>query len=377
MPFMPPPPPYDLPFGIEEEFALLDPAEFALIDRIDDVMARVPALTRGEIKPDVHACIVECSTGVCHTPEEAFADLLALRRTVHGIATELGIALAGLGLHPHDDWRTHRINPNPRYQQLLAGGALAPNSVVYGLHVHVGVPDQQERIKVNNDLRPMVPLLIALAASSPVRDSMTGLASFRMDTYANCLTVGLPPKLGSFADVDAYIAARAAKGVSVEKDLYWDVRPRRMLPTVEVRCMDSQNSIVRSLGLALLVRGLVWMSHAGHQPYLGECREDEIPLNRRRAIADGLSSRFNVAGREVSTAKLIAGLAVYLADVPWSSHPALKQVLEESAAIRNEGTQHLGRFIAASGDARPLLRDLAQDFGTQISDYEILILPKE
>jgi len=369
---MPSPHPDDLPFGIEEEFALLDPVEFALIDRIDKVMARVPALSRGEIKPDVHACIVECSTGVCHTPDEAFADLLALRRIVHGIATELGIALATLGLHPHDDWRTHRINPNPRYQRLLAGGALAPNSVVYGLHVHVGIPEQQERIKVNNDLRPMVPLLIALAASSPVRDGYTGLASFRMDTYANCLTVGLPPRLGSFADVDAYIAARTAKGVSVEKDLYWDVRPRRLLPTVEVRCMDSQNSIVRALGLVLLVRGLVWMSLRGEKPYLGECREDEIPLNRRRAIADGLSSRFNVAGKEVPTAKLVAGLAAYLAEVPWSNHPALKLVLAEGAAIRNEGTQHLGRFIAASCDARPLLRDLTLEFATQLRDLQLI-----
>jgi carboxylate-amine ligase len=362
----------DLPFGIEEEFALLDPVELALIDRIDDIMARVPILARGEIKPDVHACIVECSTGICHSPEEAFADLLALRRTVHGIAGELGIALATLGLHPHDDWRTHRINPNPRYQRLLAGGALVPNSVVYGLHVHVGVPDQHERIKVNNDLRSMVPLLIALAASSPVRDSMTGLASFRMDTYANCLTVGLPPRLGSFADVDAYIATRAVRGISVEKDLYWDVRPRRLLPTVEVRCMDSQNSIIRALGLALLVRALVWKSLRGEKSYLGECREDEIPLNRRRAIADGLSSRFNVAGNEIPTASLVAGLTAYLADLPWANHPALKLVLEEGAAIRNEGTRHLGRFIAASGDARSLLQELVQEFTTQLRDLHLL-----
>jgi carboxylate-amine ligase len=362
----------DLPFGIEEEFALLNPVELALVDRIDDIMARVPVLARGEIKPDVHACIVECSTGVCHLAEEAFADLLALRRTIHGIATEIGIALATLGLHPHDDWRTHRINPNPRYQHLLAGGALVPNSVVYGLHVHVGVPDQQERIKVNNDLRCMVPLLIALAASSPVRDSLTGLASFRMDTYANCLTVGLPPRLGSFADVDAYIAARATKGISVEKDLYWDVRPRRLLPTVEVRCMDSQNSIIRALGLALLVRALVWKSLRGDKSYLSECREDEIPLNRRRAIADGLSSRLSINGREVPTATLIAGLADYLADVPWASHPALRQVLEDGAAIRNEGTHHLGRFIAASGDARPLLQELVQEFATQLRDLHVI-----
>ena len=117
----------NLPFGIEEEFALLDPRSYELVDRIDDMMDRICPPDRGEIKPDVHACIIECSTGICHSSGEALHDLVTLRRSIYEAAESLGLVLAtSLELHPNDDWRKHKINPNPRYRRLLAGGALAP-----------------------------------------------------------------------------------------------------------------------------------------------------------------------------------------------------------------------------------------------------------
>lgn len=358
----------NLPFGIEEEFALLDPRSYELVDRIDDMMDRICPPDRGEIKPDVHACIIECSTGICHSSGEALHDLVTLRRSIYEAAESLGLVLATMGLHPNDDWRKHVINPNPRYQRLLAGGALAPDSVVYGLHVHVEVPEESQRINAANELRSVIPLLIALSTSSPIQQGEVDQASYRLNTYAHCHTVGLPPRLGSFADVDEYISRNSNLGISVEKDLYWDVRPRRQLPTVEVRCMDSQNSVKRSLGLGLIVRGLVWRSRKGMKPVMREIDEEHLAENRRRAIKLGLEAELATNGDMLPIQDILKSINQALMETPWGEDPMVRMVMTDAYNGINEGIRLKKTYVETGGSVDAVMSILVEEFKEQLYD---------
>ncbi len=65
--------------GIEEEVMLLDPEDWSLAHRIDDLLPELSPELADHVAAETHACTLELATGVHKTVAEACAELLSVR----------------------------------------------------------------------------------------------------------------------------------------------------------------------------------------------------------------------------------------------------------------------------------------------------------
>jgi carboxylate-amine ligase len=346
--------------GVEEEFGLVDPATGRLVPRIAETLATLGEAERIEIKADVHQATLETATPVCSDLEEVRAELKRLRRLARRAANRAGVELLPVGAHPNCRWRSQPVVDYPRYHRLAEHqGEKWLKCLFWGLHVHLGVPDEPERIAIANGLRPYLPLFIAFAANSPFWEGERyPAADARLDIYSRLRTVGAPPLLRDFAHVDAEIEALASEGASVEKDLYWDIRPRRMLPTVEVRVADMQTTVEDSVALV----GLVVLAALAVRWGDGRlaASEGEIVANRAAAIARGFDARVGVGGEESTVADALLGFLDRSGELAASAGMGDVHAL---IADRTAGRFHAGRrfldiHAGHAGDERKVVAEL-------------------
>src|SRR5438876_402694 len=99
---------------------------------------------------------------------------------------------------------------------------------------------------------------LALSANSPFwqgRD--TGLASTRTALWQTFPRVGIPRAFGSYDEYVSSVDPLIRSGALTEPTfLWWDVRPQPRYGTVEVRVMDAQTSVERTVPLVALVQCL-------------------------------------------------------------------------------------------------------------------------
>src|SRR5665811_90406 len=239
--------------GVEEELFLVDPVTGRQANASAAVQARLGPV-EGTVERELHACQVELITDVCRSAREAVGTLGGLRRAV--LAT--GAGLLGSGTHPSAIEGEAEITDKKRYERIrdLLGDAVA--TPVGGLHIHIGMPDEETAIRAFNGLRRHLPLLEALAANSPFRHGRdTGLASAREVLMRGWPRAGVPRAMRDFADfcASSRLLARAAD-VPDYTWFWWKLRPHPRLGTVEVRALDAQASLEDTAGLVALVHCL-------------------------------------------------------------------------------------------------------------------------
>src|SRR5436305_6129783 len=178
---------------------ILDGETLELVNAIESMLE--PS-TSGEIKPELMESVLEISTDPCPDTARAAEQLRALRRQVIDKASSKGLAIAAAGTHPFAMWEDQRIVQRPRYRDLIAAlRFVARQELIFGVHVHVGVDDVEKAIHVSNGMRVHMPVLLALAANSPVwRADATGLASPRTPIFRAFPRVGIPPTYRSWED---------------------------------------------------------------------------------------------------------------------------------------------------------------------------------
>ncbi|TPW77513.1 carboxylate-amine ligase [Schumannella soli] len=249
-------------FGIEEEFFLLDRDTGRVVDA-GDIGHGV--LTRGEAHGEFLRSQIEFSTSICSSLDDARVQLAQHRRAIAARARERGLVLASTGT-PFLASSTAEVTADPRYAGIAAAHAtLLDDHQVAALHVHVEVPDLEQRVRVANALRDWLPLLRAATANSPLwRGADSGFASWRAILLRRWTTSGCPPV---FADADDQRNRTAALvGLGGSRDaatLAWDVRLSPRYPTVELRVADAQLAPADSVALAALTRALVAAADAG------------------------------------------------------------------------------------------------------------------
>jgi glutamate---cysteine ligase / carboxylate-amine ligase len=245
--------------GIEEEVMLLDPAGWMPAARADDVMGRLPRGLTDHLASETHRAAVELATEPHATVRAAVAQLAGVRERLAAELGELGLRLAGAGVHPFAVGGDTEVSPHGRYQLIAETmRGLARREPTYALHVHIGVADAQDAIRLLNALRTHLPLLLALSANSPFwqgRD--TGLASARTTLFGAFPRTGLPRAFASYEDWVATVEMLLRCGAFPEATfLWWDVRPQPRFGTVEVRIMDAQVDVRRTAALCALVQAL-------------------------------------------------------------------------------------------------------------------------
>jgi carboxylate-amine ligase len=275
--------------GLEEEFQLVDPSTRELAPAIDAVL---DAASDGSerIAPELFQDCVEMRSPVYATVAELGRELPALRREVSRPAREAGVRIAASGLHPFSDPFAQRFTRGKRYERMEEElGALARLQIIYALHVHVAVPDEEHAIRATNALVRYTPLLVALSANSPFwHGTDTGFCSARVKIRDASPRSGLPPTFHDWAEFEGYTDALVAMGNIPDFSwFWWDVRPHPRHGTVELRVMDAQAEGAYAVSLAALTQCLVATAgdFAPEDPRF-------VSENKWRAIRRGLDASF-------------------------------------------------------------------------------------
>jgi glutamate---cysteine ligase / carboxylate-amine ligase len=196
---------------------------------------------------------------VCTRAADARDHLAHLRNEVGGIARRHGLALIAASTHPFTRWRTQRHTDKQRYKAIaddLKG--VGRRMVVGGMHVHVGIDDNDQRIAVMNGMRPYLPLLLALSASSPFwQGENTGLKSYRTAIHDATPRSGMPEAFASWSDYQRTIGILVRSDVIEDATkIWWDLRPSARFPTLELRITDICPLMEDALSIAGLFRCL-------------------------------------------------------------------------------------------------------------------------
>ena len=243
--------------------------EFALVDKttrdLSNSAAQVFELARGRIGEErLHKELlrntVEVVTGICDTVGEALADLRGTLAVVQPIADEVGVDLYGAGTHPFAEWSQQLLSPGHRYAELLNRTQWwGRQMLIWGVHVHVGMPSQERVIPVLSSLLNYYPHLQALSASSPLWGGIdTGYASNRALMFQQLPTAGLPFQFTTWAEFEAFTSDQLTTGVIDDvSELRWDLRPSPRLGTLENRICDGVTNLGEMAGLVALMHCLV------------------------------------------------------------------------------------------------------------------------
>jgi carboxylate-amine ligase len=252
-------PPYTL--GVEEEYMLLDPESFDLVQHVDTVLT---AVQQGEfvdrVGPELMQSVLEISTPVCRTAGDVDRELRKLRGYVTGLAREKELRVGSAGTHPFSLFERQRITARDRYRNLVDQlQYVARRELIFGLHIHVAVDDEERAIHVMSALLVHLCDLLALSANSPFwRGEATGLASSRQMVFAAFPRSGPPPRFADYADYAEVVGQLEKTGVIADyTHIWWDIRPHPRFGTVEVRVMDAITRVEETVALAAYVQALV------------------------------------------------------------------------------------------------------------------------
>jgi len=251
--------PYTL--GVEEEYMLLDPETFDLVQHVDTVLTDIRETEFVErIGPELMQSTVEISTPVCHTAGDIDGELRKLRGHVTGIARRNGLRVGSAGTHPFSLFERQRITARDRYRNLVDQlQYVARRELIFGMHVHVALDDPEKAIRVMSALLLHLSDLLALSASSPFwRGEPTGLASIRQMVFAAFPRSGPPPRFRDYGDYAEVVGQLEKTGCIADyTHIWWDVRPHPRFGTIEVRIMDAVTRVEDAVAITAYIQALV------------------------------------------------------------------------------------------------------------------------
>jgi len=291
-----------LTIGIEEEFQIVD-GDGQLKSHIDTLVKAAAGRMGDQIKPEMMQSVVEVGTKICRDISEAREEITRLRGTLTGLLRPAGLRIASAGTHPFSHWQEQEITENERYKILEEElQDVIRELLIFGTHVHVGIPDRDRRIEVMNEARYFLPHLLAISTSSPFWLARnTGLKSYRHVIWSRFPRTGIPPDFSSWDEFENYVELLVrTRSIDDGKKIWWDLRPHAFYPTIEFRICDAATTIDESLCIAALAQAfcakllVLRERNLGFRKYMPAL----IQENKWRAIRGGMDARLLDLGKE-------------------------------------------------------------------------------
>lgn len=247
--------------GIEEEYLIVDRETRDLIKSPpEELWEQVGDVLGSQVTQEFLKAQIEVGTKVCARVSEAREDLARLRRDLSKVVSEYGAAIIAASTHPFANWAQQETTEQPRYQNLAADyQQVARQLVICGMHVHIGIEDPHVRIDMMNQIRYMLPHLLALSASSPFWDGVdTGLLAYRLVIFQNLPRTGIPQEFVSWGEYQRYVEILVNAGLIEDATkLWWDIRPSFRYPTLEMRVCDVCTRLEDTMTIAALYQCLL------------------------------------------------------------------------------------------------------------------------
>lgn len=308
--------------GIEEEFQVIDPATRELKSHIAEMFAEGEKRLKDEIKREMHEAVIEVGTPICRDVHEAHTEVARLRGEIIRLTRENGLRIAAAGTTPISHWASVPITSHARYDQIVYDlQMVARANLVFGLHVHVAVEDNETRIQIMNAARYFLPHVFALSVNSPFWCGQnTGWKSYRAKVFERFPRTGLPDFFRGWGEYDDYVQLLVRTNVIDNgKKIWWDVRPHAFFPTLEFRICDVPMRIEETICFAALFQAItmkLWKIHNSNMTWR-IYRRSLINENKQRAARWGTSGTLIDFGKrtEVPFGALLDELLEFIDDV--------------------------------------------------------------
>jgi carboxylate-amine ligase len=311
-----------LTLGIEEEFQVVDPETRELKSHIQELFTEGEKRLKDEIKREMHDPVIEVGTPICANVTEARREVTRLRGEIIRLTHEAGLRIAAAGTHPISHWANVVMTRAPRYDQLLYEmQMLARANLVFGLHVHVAVEDNETRIQIMNAARYFLPHVFALSVNSPFWCGQnTGWKSYRAKVFERFPRTGLPDYFDAWRDYEDYVDVLVKTNtIDNPKKIWWDVRPHPFFPTLEYRICDVPLRVDEVICFAALFQAITCKLFQIYNKNMGwrQYRRSLLNENKQRAARFGIDAKLIDFGKreEVSFEALLDELLEFIDDV--------------------------------------------------------------
>ena len=247
--------------GIEEEYLVVDRETRDLIRTPPKEMWKeINEVVGSAATHEFLQAQIEIRTGVCRKISEAREQVADLRRDLNKVVAEYGAAIIAASTHPFADWGKQETTQDERYIRLAADyQQVARQLVICGMHVHVGIEDPDLRIDLMNQVRYMLPHMLALSTSSPFWDGVpTGLMAYRLVIFQNLPRTGIPEEFDSWAHYERYVGILVDAGLIEDASkLWWDIRPSANFPTLEMRISEVCTRLDDAMTVAAIYQSML------------------------------------------------------------------------------------------------------------------------
>jgi carboxylate-amine ligase len=306
--------------GIEEELQIIDPETRELRSHIQEILAGGKMFLKEHLKPEMHQSVVELGTEICEDARAARRQIVDLRSDLAWLAAQDGLKIASAGTHPFSHWMDQLITADDRYATIVKDmQQIARVNLIFGLHVHVGIPDREEAIDIMNQARYFLPHIYALSVNSPFwLGQNTGLKAYRQMIFERFPRTGIPDAFESLSEYEEYLKLLVSTNcIDNAKKIWWDIRLHPFFNTIEFRICDAQSRVDDTIALAALMQTIVFK--------LQKLRRDNITFranarrlideNRWRAARYGLDGKLIDFGRkcEVDERDLLHEMLAFIA----------------------------------------------------------------
>lgn len=362
--------------GVEEEFQIIDPESLELRSHVVQLLSSAAARGVGDlVKQEMHQSIVETGTKICENVSELRLEMHRTRSELVLAAESTGLRVAAAGTHPFSSWIDQVISPGERYQHIVEEmGQLARSLLIFGMHVHIAMPDKQTTIDMMNMVRYFLPHLLALSTSSPFwMGRNTGLKSFRTTVFRRFPRTGIPEVFQSWSEYENFINLLVKLNcIDTGKKIWWDVRPHPTYGTLEFRMFDTATRVEEAVAIAALTQAIVVKLHRlyTHNQSWRIYRRALIEENKWRAARYGIEGKLIDFGREaeVPVRELMLELMELIDDVV--DDLGSRSAVEYIHTILNEGTsaERQLRVYQQTGDLKAVVRHLITETRASVQD---------
>lgn len=362
--------------GVELELQIVDPHTGDLTPGSVRLLKLCKEEGVESITAELMQSMIEIKTGICQNVTEVRDSLFPTLRKLKNLASSLGYRLAMGGTHPFNRGVSGAVFPDERYERIQERLAwLTYQRVVFGLHVHVGVPSGDMAMGVISMLVRYLPHLLAASASSPFwHGEDTGLASCRSALYRMLPQAGVPRYFHNWKEFRVFHRVMKDTGaIRSTKDIYWDIRPCPAFGTIEFRICDMPLTLSSVLGLTGLIQCLVLSTQRllDERPHLrrGDIRRHWIAVENK-----WLATRYGLEAMHIRTPR---GKRRHLAQDLAELIDRLQPVAEETGAapflkaIRpndtfETGADRLRRLYRETGDWKTLVNDMCDRWSREL-----------
>ncbi len=358
--------------GVEEEYMVIDPATMELKSHEQQIVLEGQKFLKDKVKAEMHQAVVEVGTDICANVDEAFKDVAGLRGNIAEIAGNLGLGIAASGTHPFSHWESQLITDHVRYNELVNElQEAARSNLIFGLHVHVGMENNDMAMHIANSARYFLPHVYALSTNSPFWEGrLTGYKSFRTKVFDKFPRTGIPDFFESYEAYDRYVKLLIkTKCIDNAKKIWWDLRVHPFFNTVEFRICDIPMTVNETIAIAALFQAIcakLYKLRSKNMNYMIYSRA-LITENKWRAGRYGIDGKLIDFGKEseVNTRDLILELLDFIDDVvdELGSRHYINYVLK----MLENGTgadRQLKVFEQTNGDLKAVTSYIHQQFLT-------------